>query len=325
MNAAIKNDPGLDATAEIYQRHLDTVSDLLLSGQADQAVAHFDRPFIIRISDREDLFETHDDVLSEMQSIADSLAGHGATHFIRLVKRAQRLSDTLIEGWHETYILRNAYSILPSYMSYMVLRLDEEAGLWKVAEAEHELGNLRFPLHAAHSQPGVFADRWKGKIADIRVGLTRAEPLYDAFLNVLDTHQNAGDFDAWSAQFSYPLTAHYDDSDHIFATAEEMRGFFDAMRVKFNTPGARMERRIRSAQFIAADRICGYHSTHITGDPTRRFGPVKSRMILTLTENHWACSSVTNALSNPFGQDHDLQVAPDIPTMREIQKRIRKS
>ena len=324
MNAAARNDPDMDEAAEIYQHHLDVVSNLLLAGEVTECIRHFGLPILIRTQQSEVLFERAEDLMADTQAHSESLRGHGVTNYIRLVKRARRLSETVIEGWHETYVLHNANSILPSYMSHMFLQLDETDGLWKVAEAEHELGKLRFPLHAVDSQPGSYAHRWEHQLSDVRAIHTRAEPVYSAFLDVLDRTQNAADFDAWAATFQFPLEAHYDDADRTYPTAESARDFFDAMVVKMRNGQTKMTRTISSANFISADRILGYHDTIITEDSTRTFGPVKSRMILTLDQGRWLCTSVTNSMAAPDGSTPGFSLSKDIPTMRDIQKRMNK-
>ncbi|MEX3014670.1 hypothetical protein [Gymnodinialimonas hymeniacidonis] len=324
MSAAFANDGALDRAASIYQDHLDCVSDLLFVGNIEECINYFALPLLIRTRTGETLIETRQDMLNDTRQHSESLNGHGVTNYIRLVKQARQLSETLIEGWHETYVLRDATSILPSYQSHMFLR-DTGDGVWKVIEAEHELENLRFPLGSVKSKPGSFAETWQGTQGDIRVAHSNAEPLYRAFLDVLNKHQNAANFDGWSSQFQYPLEAHYDATDRVFNEPADMRAFFDAMLdLPIGEKGG-VHRAITSADFISADRICGYHETTFEGSDAPAFGPVKSRMILTLTEGRWKCSSVTNSLSSDDAPpEAEFKPSSHLPTMSEIQKRMNK-
>ena len=310
--------------ADIYQDHLDNVSDLLMAGKVEECIRFFALPLLIRTSAGETLIETRDDMVTDTRLHSESLIGHGVNNYIRLVKQARQLSDTLIEGWHETYVLRDATSILPSYRSHMFIR-DTGDGIWKVVEAEHELEELRFPLSSVQSQPGSFAEIWQSTQNDIRVSHSNAEPLYRAFLDALDKSQNAADYDGWAARFAYPLEAHYDATDRIVETPEQMRPFFDAMLETGKGKDAHVQRVISSANFISSDRICGYHETFLTADTGEPFGPVKSRMILILSEGQWKCSSVTNSLlSNDAVPEAEFKPSSHLPTMSEIQKRMKK-
>ncbi len=325
MSDVLPNSAALDRAATIYQDHLDCVSDLLFVGNVEECINYFALPLLIRTRKGETLIETRQDMLDDTRQHSESLNGHGVTNYIRLVKQARQLSDTLIEGWHETYVLRDATSILPSYQSHMFLR-DTGDGIWKVIEAEHELENVRFPIGAVKSQPGSFAERWQDTQNDIRVSHSNAEPLYRAFLDVLDRNQNEANFKGWADQFQCPITAHYDGSDMVYETPDDMRDFFNAMLKLVEDTGGTVNRRITSANFISSDRICGYHETTFEGGGTLQMGPVKSRMILTLAEGQWKCSSVTNSLSGEHGlpPEASFKASSRLPTMSEIQKRMKK-
>ncbi len=310
--------------AEIYQDHLDRVSDLLLSGDVEECIRYFDLPLLIRTRTGETLIETHEDMLTDTRLHSESLNGHGVNNYIRLVKQARHLSDTLIEGWHETYILRDATSILPSYRSHMYI-CDKGDGIWKVVEAEHELEGLRFPLSSVRSEPGSFAETWQDTQNDIRVTYSHAEPIYQAFLEALDKCQNEADFEGWANQFIYPLEAHYGEVDRAFNAPEETRTFFEAMLKTVEGAGGQVNRAISTANFISSDRICGYHETIVSGNDSPPFGPVKSRMIITLSDDQWKCSSVTNSLSgHDVPPETDFKPSRHLPTMSEIQKRMKK-
>lgn len=310
--------------ADIYQGHLDLVSDLLLSGDFEECVRYFDLPLLIRTRSGETLIETHEDILTDTRLHSESLNGHRVNNYIRLVKQARHLSDSLIEGWHETYILRDATSILPSYRSHMYI-CDKGDGIWKVVEAEHELEGLRFPLSSVRSRPGSFAETWQDTQNDIRVTYSHAEPIYSAFLEALDKNQNEANFARWADQFAYPLEAHYVAVDRTFRAPEEKRPFFDTLQKTSDGVDCKVKRTISTANFISSDRICGYHEAIISGNDSPSFGPVKSRMILTLSEDQWKCSSVTNSLlGDDATPETDFIPSRHLPTMSEIQKRMKK-
>ena len=314
----------LDEAGAIYQAHLDAVSTALLQGDIKTCMAHFSLPLLVRTIEAETLFEEYGDLWQDTVNHSQSLQGHGVTDYIRVVKRARRLSYTLIEGWHETHVLRHAIMMQPRYMSRMVLRLED--GMWKVAEGEHELTNARFPLDKVAPKAGGFLDRWSAEIVDARIQNVSGEPIYRAYLNVLTEAQNAGDYDSWADLFSYPCQAHYTELDVVFEGPAQMRPFFDLTRASLAQPETHMLRHTGRAEFIAADRIVGYHETQIAQNGRVTLGPIRSRMMLTLNQGKWRCGSVTNSLLNhelPLTQDA-LSISDELPTMREIQERMKK-
>lgn len=307
----------------IYQDWLDQTSAALMDGDAEAFVTAMEIPFIMRTSQHETVLETVEDLRGDTANVIEALKGQQVTHYIRLVKQAHYLDEDTIEGWHTTYVLHNATAVTPSYGNRMIMRLRE--GGWKVTEADHELSGNRFPLTLLRSDPGSFKGAWADAKSNISATQARAEPIYQVCIDSMSDAQTPPDFDAWCTNYIFPHEIHYDATDHVAHTPEDVRPFFEMLTEQMRDFGAtRMIRSTRYAEFLADDRIFGYHDAIIVKDEETLFGPVKSRMMLTNSEGRWKCSSVTNSLSQQNLTETELKVSLKLPTMREIQERMRK-
>jgi len=307
----------------IYQDWLDTTSAALMDGNVEEFVSMASLPFIQRTSRCETVLEDRADLWSDVENVVQALKGQQVTHYIRLVKKARYLDEDAIEGWHTTYVLRNATVVTPTYGSRMILRKIGDG--WKVTEADHELSGNRFPVTVLRSDPGSFEETWRSAKAEICATQAHAEPIYQVFIDSLSATENIADFDASCDHFTFPFTIHYDETDHTAHGPEDIRPFFEVLIEQIRDLGAdRLIRSARYAEFLSDDRIFGYHNTiFVKGDDTV-FGPVKSRMMLTQSEGRWRCNSVTNSLSNRDLSRAKFKVSDKLPTMRKIQERMRK-
>lgn len=308
----------------ICQRHLDAVSNHLLLGQIEACAPYFNLPVAIRTLQDECIVETREDLLRDLSRFAQTLAGYETTHYVRLVKSARAINEDVIEAWYETHILRNANQVMPRYLSKMVLR--RVGNEWRVIEAEHALHNSSLTM--SFIKPTKDHEIREGKFdppIDMRATNASAEPIYRAYLEGLDAATNGRKFDRWVTYFDFPYQAHYDETDHTVENPEQTRIFFDLQLEELDkAPDAVLTRTASSAQFIAADRIVGYHEANMTSGDTVIFGPVKCRMILRLADDNWVATSVTNSLAHQDLLPDAFEVSPYLPTMREIQERMRK-
>ncbi len=307
----------------IYQEWLDRTSAALMDGDEDGFMEAIQLPFILRTSGAETVLESLEDLRNDVRNVVAALRAQMVTHYVRLVKKARYLEEDVIEGWHTTYVLRHSMSVTMPYGNRMIMRRID--GAWKVSEADHELSNDRFPVTLLRSHPGSFEETWKGAMADISATHARAEPIYQVFLDSLSQTVNTNDFEGWCNHFTMPHDIHYDATDHVANGPDDVRAFFEMMVEQVASfPGARMMRQAKFAEFLSDDRVFGYHDTIIAQGDTCVFGPVKSRMMLSQMDGRWKCSSVTNALLDKDLRDPEFQVSGQLPTMREIQKRMQK-
>lgn len=321
----IYDDPmtNLPDPSTIYQDWLDEASLHLMEGRIDAFVLMVGLPFMMRTVGAETLLETADEVALDAANLTEAFRSQNVTNYIRLVQNAHYLQPDVIEGWHSSHVLRNALNVVPSYSNRMVMRNVD--GKWKVTEAEHELTSNRLPIALLKSDPGAFTERWAEPKADIRATQARAEPIYQIFIEALSDAVVARDADRWLTHFTYPHTVHYATADHVVETETDERAFFDGLVAHMEVTGAdRVVRHVRFAEFISGDRIVGYHGTFAERDGEVIFGPIQSRMVLVVVDNQWRCTSVTNSLSNNSFPASDYKVTESLPTMREIQERMRK-
>ncbi len=317
-----------DATMQdphaIYQEWLDVTSAAVVAADNDTFVTMVSYPMIMRTATAVAVIETPEEMAADITNLSAALRDQQVTDYIRLVKQARYLDETTIEGWHTTYVLRNATSVTPNYNNRMILRMLD--GQWKLSESENEIAAERFPMTILRGAPDTFKEKWAAAKADIVATQARAEPIYKAFLKSLTAAVNAHDFEIWSGHYTYPHSIHYDATDHTAHTPADVKAFFDIMMETMKAkPGTRMERVVRYAEFLSDHRIVGYHDTLMTRDGKPNFGPVKCRFLLTLTGDRWACSSVTNSLSQETLSDEDeFRLSVTLPTMRAIQQRMRK-
>jgi len=309
--------------AEIYQTWLDTVTAAIMGEDDATILSWFGRPFLMRTADAQVLIETDEDMLQDVNVLRSGIAAQGATHFIRLVQKARYLSEDYIEGWHVSHMLRGAVAVVPPYRNRLVLHRDGD--IWRCTEADHQLSNPHFPIHLPRVDTDAFVEKWAEPMADIRATHARAEPLYKAFVEELDRAINTTDPESWSSLYRFPLEMHLDKVDRILNDPAELIEFFDHYyQIRAEHPDAELRRDVKYAEFFGSDRVIGYHDATIWSGDQILFGPVRSRMILSMEEGAWKCSAVTNSLSNAEFPVRTPKTSTELRTMREITERMRK-
>ncbi len=307
----------------ICQAWLDRSSVALMDGDVDTVVSMTSFPFTLRTSECEGVVEYAEDLRGDVAAVAGALKGQNVTNFIRLVESAQYLDKDTIEARHTTYTLRDATTLSPPYGSRIVLRRIGED--WKNIEADHEISGARFPLALLRSDPGSLAGLWRNSTRGQIANHVQAEPIYQVFTDSLSDASQSDDFAAWTEHFTLPCSIHYDDADHIARTADHMLTVFQMIKLQLKGSGAdRIDRQACCAVFLPGSRILGYHDTISSKGNEPVFGPIKSRMMLTFVEGRWRCSSVTKSLSNDDMAPIQCEISGTLPTMREIQERMRK-
>lgn len=316
------NTPAMDDPATIYQDWLDMTGSMILSGDIESLAEHIGIPFLMRTTTGETVFETVEDMIADMTPYSESLRAQGVTHYIRLIKKARYINEGLIEGWHKTYILCNANTLVAPFGNRMLLKYI--GGRWRVIEAEHEVSNSTFPIQMLRPVENAFEHRWAEPMSDIRSTHARAEPIYQAYLDALSETVHNRDLDAWCALFTMPHYVHYDAADHEVNSCRDVRPFFETLLAMMDEKGAdTLKRSAKFAEFIAGERIIGYHDTVLTRAGEVVFGPVKSRMIIHQQGKGWVCHEVANSLTNKEFPGREFEPSDKLPTVRAIQKRMK--
>ncbi len=311
------------AAMAIYQPYLDVTSQLVLEGDHEAYSTHISLPYVFRTERQEEVAETLQDLRNDVIQITNWLRSAAVTDFFRIGRKARFTDTNTIEGYHVTYALNGTIPVIAPYWSRVILRRVD--GRWLATLSEHELSDALFISRITIASPGLFAERWNSDAPTTTRNQHDAWPIYQVFINSMSDMVNTPDFDAWCAHFTFPHEIHYDATDHIANTPDDVRVFFDMIVEQMQDVGATsLIRNARYVEFLSDDRIFGYHETIIVKDGTTVFGPVKSRMMLTFSEGRWKCSSVTNSLSQQTPTETEFKVSGKLPTMREIQERMRK-
>ena len=91
--------------------------------------------------------------------------------------------------------------------------------------------------------------------------------LYQDALNVVSEAVLAGSFDAYAAMIDLPYLIHTATADILVSTRDDLRPTFEALAQGLQARGVtHYERVARAAEYVARDRIEGWHHTHILVD-----------------------------------------------------------
>ena len=308
---------------KIYQHNLDVVSDAILADDMATVCRHIKVPHLCRMAQTEIVVESEEEYAQGMSEYGQGLRNQGVTNYIRLVKQARFLTDDYIIGWHMSYVLNGATTLIRPYRSRMVLHLED--GIWRVVQADHELAADRWPVIGQGVIPGSIPGDYDDMAADFRATSESADPIYQAYLDALDKANNTDDFKAWCDLSAYPLSVHIKNVDHVIYEPEENRPFFDMVRdmITRYTHG-RLERIADRAHFIAADQIVGYLTGTFYDGDMPVVAPVSSRLIIQHLDGGWKMTSVTNAVANSTYPYKELEVTDGLVTICEIQERMRQ-
>jgi hypothetical protein len=88
--------------------------------------------------------------------------------------------------------------------------------------------------------------------------------IYQTALNVVSAAVLEGDFQAYAAMIDLPYLIHTATADLLVSTREALRPTFDTLTQGLRARGVtHYERVARTADYVARDRIEGWHHTHI--------------------------------------------------------------
>jgi hypothetical protein len=115
--------------------------------------------------------------------------------------------------------------------------------------------------------------------------------IYQTALNVVSQAVLAGDFDTYAAMIDLPYLVHTATADLLVQTRESLRPTFDALSQGLRVRGVtHYERVARAADYVARDRIEGWHHTHILIDGEPLAYPHVSRHRLVRRDAGWLFS-----------------------------------
>jgi len=115
--------------------------------------------------------------------------------------------------------------------------------------------------------------------------------LYQDRLNLVSDAILAGDFASYAEMIDLPYLIHTATADLLVSTREALRPTFDALSQGLRKRGVtHYERVARSADYVARDRIAGWHHTHMIRKGERIAYPQLSRHMLVRRDNRWLVS-----------------------------------
>lgn len=121
--------------------------------------------------------------------------------------------------------------------------------------------------------------------------------IYQTALNVVSEAVLAGDFDRYAAMIDLPYLVHTDAARHLVATVDDLRPTFDALHQTLRDKGVtHYERVARAADFVARDRIEGWHHTHLISNGERLNLPHVSSHAIVRRGQTWLFSEAHYAM-----------------------------
>ncbi|MEM9795681.1 MAG: hypothetical protein AAF919_04285 [Pseudomonadota bacterium] len=146
----------MEGTAqEIYQGHLDLVSQAVWDRDYDRVAAVMRYPHVIHLAESDHLIDTEAELKLDVETFRDSLMGLGATAYHRVCRDASfdPSDDDRITGRHLTYVMRGGSYLVEPYNCAMILtRVD---GVW--------LGSgIRLAMKLTSGLNYLHPDRYRG-------------------------------------------------------------------------------------------------------------------------------------------------------------------
>lgn len=115
--------------------------------------------------------------------------------------------------------------------------------------------------------------------------------IFQKALDAVTEAVQAGDFPAYMALIDLPYLVQTRNATFLVTTAEEMRPTFEAMSNGLRTRGiTHYERVARAADYVARDRIDGWHYSHLMVNGERIASPHLSRHALVRRGHRWLFS-----------------------------------
>ncbi len=115
--------------------------------------------------------------------------------------------------------------------------------------------------------------------------------IYQEALNAVSSAVMATDFHAYAAMIDVPYLIHTAGADLLVSTAAELRPTFDALSQGLKARGVTHYERVgRAADYVARDRIEGWHHTHALAEGEPLAYPHLSRHMLVRRGERWLFS-----------------------------------
>lgn len=128
--------------------------------------------------------------------------------------------------------------------------------------------------------------------------------IYQQALDVVSNAVLQGDFKRYSDQIDLPYLVHTNLARLLIHAVEELRPTFDALCQRLQAHKVtHYERVARAADYVGADRIDGWHFTHLISNGAHAAAPHSARLVLVRRTVGWRFSEAhyaTEAASWPI-------------------------
>ena len=115
--------------------------------------------------------------------------------------------------------------------------------------------------------------------------------IYQRALDVVSKAVLAADFDTYAAMIDLPYMIHTAQADLLVSSVADLRPTFDVLSQGLKARGiTHYERVARAADYVARDRIGGWHHTHALADGEPLAYPHVSRHTLVRRGDRWLFS-----------------------------------
>ena len=144
---------------DAFQRHLDDVSEALMTGNFDAYHALVCDPLIVTNEKSTTVITGIDQFRFGFDSYVSMLKSQHASHLMRLASSVTELGPELLMGHYITQILRDGHRIYGPFESGLVLRLVD--GVWKLACVASSSHREDYPINVLPGAAGLryLADR----------------------------------------------------------------------------------------------------------------------------------------------------------------------
>jgi len=137
---------------DAFQRHLDDVSEALMTGNFDAYHALVCDPLVVTNEKSTTVITGIDQFRFGFDSYVGMLKSQHASHLMRLASAVTELGPTLLMGHYITQILRDGHRIYGPFESALVLRLVD--GVWKLAVVASSSHREDYPINVLPSAGG---------------------------------------------------------------------------------------------------------------------------------------------------------------------------
>ncbi len=275
----------------IYQGILDVMTAAILSRDSRTWCAHIMTPHLMATSDGRVILETTEQVVTGLETFADSLARMDVVNISRECETARLTDPSTIVGYHTNRLTRRDGTTLPPYQSKWVLQKLGDA--WRLSKSESALsvndaGWTILPHTAVTGYRDRAIDSKTARNAEVQQIIDR-----------LDTIFVSGDYEGWRRAVNLPLTIEASHAVQVIRTEEELSEDFDLYLQQFKINRVTdITRQVMSVSMLEPDQMMCHYRVHVLNQGTYVVPPWDAATILLRIDDTWRISTIKRALGH---------------------------